>query len=236
MFFDRSIDSKQKYTDKNGTILVDLGESIFKDDQIFAGVPISIYRVAYGMDMRADLVSLAAYGDNDSCEILLKYNNIQNPFTIQENDVIVVPTSVHMNKHIGVKTTEQKLSQDSLIRQFHKYVDDKKVPETPGSEQNTTSVPKTNGNIKGGPTSNGYNVGVGSSVNGASGGVNSGVGTKVDNYKEANLASLGAHAIKEIDGKLYFGSDSEMKCATDGVNTADYLKTVINNTLKNNKK
>ena len=116
-----------------------------------------------------------------------------------------------------------------MIRQFHKFVDDKKLPDTPGSEQNTDSIPKTSG-VKGGTTSNGYNVGVGSSANGGSGSSNE------DKYKEANLANIGAHAIKEIDGKLYFGTDTEMKCATNGVNAADYLKTVINNTLKNNKK
>lgn len=209
MFFDRSIDNKQTYVDKNGNILFDLGESIFKDDQIFAGVPLSIYRVSSGMDMRADLVTLGAYGDYDSCETLLKYNNIQNPFTIQENDVIVVPSSVHIDKHVGIKTTEQRLSQDSLIRNFHKYIDENKVPDTPGSEQNNGKIQKTNG-------------------------VKASDNTK--NYKEANLADLGSRAIKEIDGKLYFGADSEMKCAVNGVNAADYLKTVINNTLKGKKK
>ena len=219
MFFDRSIDNKQTYVDKNGNILFDLGESIFKDDQIFAGVPLSIYRVSSGMDMRADLVTLGAYGDYDSCETLLKYNNIQNPFTIQENDIIVVPSSVHIDKHVGIKTTEQRLSQDSLIRNFHKYIDENKVPDTPGSEQNNGKIQKTNG------VKNGNNNGTG---NGAS--------DNTKNYKEANLADLGSHAIKEIDGKLYFGADSEMKCAVNGVNAADYLKTVINNTLKNQKK
>lgn len=214
MFFDRSIDNKQTYTDNNGTILVDLGESIFGDDNIFAGVPFSIYKVAYGMNMRADLVALAAYGEDNTCEVLLKYNNIQNPFTIQENDIIVVPTSVHMDKHVGIKTTEQKLSQDSLIRQFHKYVDENKVPDTPGSEQNTSVIPKTDGEVKS----------------------NTKTESQEDNYKEANLANIGAQAIKEIDGKLYFGADTEMKCAVNGVNTADYLKTVINNTIKNSKK
>jgi hypothetical protein len=227
MFFDRSIDNKTQYVDNDGNVLVDLGESIFKGGDIFAGIPFSIYRVADNMDMRSDLVSLAAYGDMENCELLLKYNNIQNPFSIQNGDIIVVPSSVHIQNHVGIKTTFQKISQDSLIRQFHKYIDDKKLPDTPGSEQNTNSIPKTK-DIKGGVSS--YS-GTGESNESTtySGLIDS------NKYKEANLANIGSHAIKEIDGKLYFGADSELKCATNGVNTADYLKTVINNTIKGNK-
>lgn len=210
MFFSRSLDSKRKYTDDQGQELLDLGESIFTTDNIFQGTSITLSKVRKGMEMRPDIISRAVYGNEDYTELLLKYNNIQNPFAIDSDDVLVLPSAIHIERNVGEKIDDSNgPSEDSLIRQYHKYVDKSKKTDTAGSEKNTTSVPKDS------KTQNAIKDQLYSE----------------DKYKEANLANIGSTAIKEVDGRLYFGADADIKCATDGIATSDYLKKVIQNSI-----
>lgn len=41
---------------------------------------------------RPDLISLAVYGDDKYADLICKYNGISNPFEINENDVIYIPS------------------------------------------------------------------------------------------------------------------------------------------------
>lgn len=216
MFFENTIDKKPLYVDNDGNVLVDLGETIFSTDNIFSGISLTLSKVAKDMDMRPDIVSRSVYGDEKYTELILKYNDIQNPFSLEHDQVLVLPSSINIDKNIMDKVETDNVSQDSLIRQYHKYIDKSKNTDTVGSEQNKTNVPKS---------SNGNNNN--SSTLGD-------IKAAADNYKEANLANIGARAIKEIDGKLYFGADSDMKCATDGIATADYLKKIIQNSVSTN--
>ena len=55
---------------------------------------------------RPDNVSSSAFGSNDYIDIILKFNNICNPFSMQLNDIILVPQlSQAMLKYIKAKKT-----------------------------------------------------------------------------------------------------------------------------------
>ncbi len=90
--FDRTIDRKSTFIDEDGYDVVDLGSRIFNTDDILTGIPINVYRIGDDMNMRSDLLSYAAYAKDSYTEMLLKYNNIQNPFTVQFGDILIVPS------------------------------------------------------------------------------------------------------------------------------------------------
>ena len=52
----------------------------------------NIYRVPESMVMRPDLLSIAEYDSDEYTDIILKYNNISNPFSLNKDDIIFLPT------------------------------------------------------------------------------------------------------------------------------------------------
>ena len=88
--FKSSIDTKPFFTRPDGTVIRDLTQGIFnlksKDY-----VSYNVYRVPKDYVMRPDLISKAVYNNSLYAEIVLKYNGISNPFTIDEGDLILIP-------------------------------------------------------------------------------------------------------------------------------------------------
>lgn len=215
--FSKSIDNKKTYTTEDGYQAIDLGESIFTDDNIYEGIGYTIYKTPKEMEMRPDLAALSAYNGEEYTELLLKYNNIQNPFSLSEDDILVIPSSTQIENHTGEIIDEQKENADKLIRNLHNYVDKNKLPNTNGSEKDNSVIKKSTDtkNLTGG--SNNKTL----------------TGNTATRFKEANIATLGASQIKEINGRLYFGTDAGMKCAANGISTSDYLKEIIKNSTDN---
>lgn len=241
--FKRSIDDKPKYTDNNNNTLVDLGYSIFSTDKIFNSIGYTVYKVSENLTMRPDLVARAAYGDEDRTELLLKYNNVQNPFTVNANDIMIFPSSTQIDSYVGTPVEVQKQNADELIRQFHKYVDKNKKPDTIGSEKNDSKIQKSDSDLGlsrltgntatrlGGNGNDGIIAATGAGYGGVSTNpsLRGGVATPANRFKEANMAAIGTTAIKEIDGRLYFGANAGVKCAADGITTSEYMKEIIKN-------
>lgn len=227
--FKRSIDDKPKYTDNDNNTLVDLGYSIFSTDKIFNAIGYTVYRVSENLTMRPDLVARAAYGDEGHTELLLKYNNVQNPFTVNANDIMIFPSSTQIGSYVGTPIETQKQNADELIRQFHKYVDKNKKPDTIGSEKNDSKIQKPSSDDSALSKLTG-NTATRASSDAAIAGVGyNGLATSTSKFKEANMAAVGTSAIKEIDGKLYFGANAGVKCAADGMTTSEYMKEIIKN-------
>lgn len=204
--FENSIDNKSTYLNSDGDELMDLGESIFEDKFIYSGVGYTFNKVPKNMEMRPDLAAISVYNDINYTELLLKYNNIQNPFTLYEDELLVVPSSTQIEKHVGTLLSITNTTEDALIRNYHEYVDKNKLPNTVGSEKNSTSITKTTSQTKL-------------------------TGNTATRFKEANIAPVGSTPIKEVNGRLYFGANSGIKCAADGITTADYFKEVIKNSI-----
>jgi hypothetical protein len=55
------------------------------------------YQVEEGLQMRGDLISKAFYQSNSLMCLLLKFNSISNPFSLDLNDLIVVPDAKNLN-------------------------------------------------------------------------------------------------------------------------------------------
>jgi hypothetical protein len=82
--------NKKRFTKTNGDEVDDLT----RRSVTFRGVLVGqgkLYNVEEGVQMRGDLISKIFYQTTNFLCILLKYNGISNPFSINVNDLIRVP-------------------------------------------------------------------------------------------------------------------------------------------------
>ena len=136
--FKNSIDNK-KVINKNGIEIVDFISRIFNDKKIGDGV-FNLYRVPESMKMRIDLVSLAAYGTDEYADILLKYNGISNPFTLNTDDILLVPTLDTIADDLIPLQSANNVADK--IRNYHKYIDKSKAPSIVGSQPTNMKIDK----------------------------------------------------------------------------------------------
>lgn len=123
--FTNSLDNKPIITRNDGTKMVDLTKSMFDfNDSTY--VPLFMYKVPKDYNMRPDLISQEAYGTTEHAELILKYNGYSNPYSIQENDVIVIPNLTEVKNKI--KDTKAIDGEAEKIRNAYKYIDPTKVP------------------------------------------------------------------------------------------------------------
>jgi len=88
--FENTIDKKDMVTDKNGNTLVDLTTSIFKRSS--RGISTSnTVRMSEYFQMRADKVAISRYSTDDGTEYILKYSGISNPFSLDKDDILIIP-------------------------------------------------------------------------------------------------------------------------------------------------
>lgn len=87
----------------------------FVDDGNYNGHFISVneYYIA-----RPDLISLAVYGEDKYGDIICKLNGISNPFELNENTILFIPSMEYItsiiDNNVYNKTTE-KIEDDDLI-------------------------------------------------------------------------------------------------------------------------
>lgn len=132
---------KKSIIEINEESLVDLTESCFKETKN-ENIIYSIRRVPYNMIMRMDLISLAQYDTDEYTDLLLKYNDISNPFTLNYNDIIYIPSIETITKDLAEPIEVERKNNANLIRNYHKYIDKSKTPNTIGSEKNNISIDK----------------------------------------------------------------------------------------------
>lgn len=132
--FVNSIDKKPVFTRPDGLEIRDLTSSMF-NLRSHNYVEYNVYKVPKDFAMRPDLISAAVYGNSLYAEIILKYNGISNPFTIQEDDVILIPNLDSAKANLS---PEKGSNSDGgkTIRDSYKYIDPTKIPKSDGSFQN----------------------------------------------------------------------------------------------------
>ena len=91
MNFYKTVDSKPVITDKNGEDIRDLTTRSLKDND-FAYVDAMLCPAEFVM--RPDLIAHLKLGSVHKTEILLKGNEISNPFAVDENDFFLIPELV----------------------------------------------------------------------------------------------------------------------------------------------
>lgn len=213
--FSKTLDSKGRYTVGDDIEVVDLADTIFNPN-VSAKHLYSIYKISKEYDMRPDLVSMALYGTTDYTEMVLKYSMINNPFAIEAGDMVFASSLTSI--YNAVKDVEyEKTIMFDAIKNYHKYIDKKKVPDSPGSDK-----------VK---DKSSYNPDA--SYNGSNGN-----GLDNNGPVEANITKTGNSGITIKDGKIYFGAvedsvssvdSSIVDCAVSGVTLGEFLNATLRN-------
>lgn len=225
--FNNTIDNKQHYINSDGVEMLDLSDSIFDSQE--SGITCTFYKVTSEMVMRPDLMSISAFGEDKYTEMIMKYSEIENPFAIDKDDLIAVPSLNSIYNEVkdtslsnpetgaggaGGAGSTGRAGYD-LVKNYHKYIDKSKLPEYNGTREPEET------------------------------------GTKVVSQVEPNLANDGNSGISIINGRLYFGpnvsvnsSDIEdidgdnaavsnlVDCAKNGVTVGQFLNATVKNNLK----
>lgn len=112
---------KKLFTTSFGESIVDLISATFKFEE--TGVSSGPAVISEDEKMRPDLVSDRLYATQDNWEIILKFNGISNPFSLDTGEVILAPPYTAMEKMIVPprlvveKGTEpSKKNEDSTIK------------------------------------------------------------------------------------------------------------------------
>ena len=231
--FTNTIDKKNTYTNNDGIELVDLSDSIFNSN--LKAVTCSFYKVTKEMQMRPDLLSIASFGEDTYTEMIIKYSEICNPFAIEEDDVIAVPSlnSIYNEvKDVILSNNTEDEGTYNLVKNYHKYIDKSKVPSNMGSQTS--------------PVQGNKNATQNKNISGTEG--NSSVG---NSPVEPNMANNGNSGISVINGRIYFGPNVSVKatditdvdgdniaesdlvdCAKSGVTIGQFLNATVKNSLK----
>lgn len=227
--FKYTIDNKDKFVNEDGVEMVDLTSSIFKDKGT-GSIIYSIYKNNSESKMRPDKISMSIYGTDEYTEMVMKYSMIDNPFALDENDMLLIPslTTVY-NETNTVNTRGNRGDTYEALKAYHKYIDKTKVPENAGSDKvsDVYAEPNTKDTIS----------------------PEAGKGTKTGNM-EPNMANNGKSGITVQNGRIFFGptvsadasditdvdgtnkTDSDIvDCAKNGVTLGQFLDATIKNSI-----
>jgi len=142
-----SQETKPEITDGNGNKIIDfLEKDITVIDEKQPPTGISYFLVNEDQAMRIDLISKAMYGYTSPIERILKFNNISNPLSIDEGDILVLfdlyslvrnmrDTSQAAKNKLDVRkqylTPEKKSKIDPALQAFDKRNKARKTPSVP---------------------------------------------------------------------------------------------------------
>jgi len=204
--FQNSIDNKP-FFEKNtstGTVLIrDLTQSMFDLTNV-NHVDYSLFKCSASFVMRPDLVSQSCFSNTSFAEIILKYNSISNPFTINKDDILLVPTLDSVQANIQQNQTIDSDGGQS-IRNAYKYIDPTKNP-TPSSTVQAFDSRQIVATANNAGTSN--------------------------TILPPNISQPGVTQVTYKNGRVYFGSSNANianNCIQNGATSSEFLKTVINN-------
>lgn len=132
--FQHTLDSRKEIVDWEGNRLIDLFPSVFdfKSNQI---ENYNVYKVTENFVCRPDLVSLRYYGTTEKTEYILLYNGISNPFSLDKDDILMVPNPAQADaqmKNFDSESTSMNqfgLNMTLAIKNAYKYISEKKFPK-----------------------------------------------------------------------------------------------------------
>lgn len=141
--FVNSIDSKPIFKRPDNIEVKDLTASMF-NLKVQNYITYNIYKVPAEFAMRPDLISAAVYGNSLYAEIILKYNGISNPFTIQEDDLILIPNLDSAKANISPQKGSPR-DAGKKLRDSYKYIDPTKIPKGKNDFQNRQIISAPDG-------------------------------------------------------------------------------------------
>lgn len=214
--FKYTIDSKDSYIDNEGNEIVDLGQTAFSMADT-GSVMYTYYKATKETEMRPDLISVFACGTDEYAEMIMKYSMIDNPFAIEEGDLLAIPTVSSMYNEIrDVKTTDVSDTESyDYVKNYHKYIDKNKLPGSVGSDDNNVAVGLSQ---KSGVEANLAN-------NGKS-------GVRIENGRIyfGNNVSVSSSDATDVNGSNEASSD-KVDCAKNGVTIGQFINATIKNSI-----
>ena len=202
--FNYTLDTKKQIQDRNGNTIVDLTKSIFSR-QSGAVNDYEIMKMDEMFHMRPDLVSQAAYETDQYAELILKFSGISNPFTLDDDDVLMIPND---QQALGTMAANSDISEEDVrsgveahIRNFYKFVNTEYKPDK-SSYDKLKNMDIPSAVIDTGQLQGEYNV--------------------------PYISEDGRTAVTVRGGKMYFGEDSGIQSA----NNAAAVATNTNRTVK----
>ena len=148
MLISKLLRAKKLFTKKNGDVIVDLISSTF--DFSKGGGNAGGYTIVSQFEsMRPDLVCKRIYDNQNYYELLLKYNGISNPFSLEEGEFLLTPQYKNLDamlvpsKNISEKGKSAVVSNESKLLK-PKTVKDKKRLEVLKSKTNEIVPPNVN--------------------------------------------------------------------------------------------
>lgn len=109
----QTLQNKNVFTKQDGTQIIDLTKASL-DYGDYPGVHRPIL-VGDEYVMRPDLIAYATLGDENKLDYILKFNGISNPFSIDQNDPLLIPEDSDMEQQFIIPQSED--STDTTNRQ-----------------------------------------------------------------------------------------------------------------------
>jgi hypothetical protein len=99
MLLSKILTSKKIFTISTGEVILDLVSSTFR----FGETRTSAGPVIVGTDeaMRPDLIADRIYSDQSKWDIVLKFNGISNPFSLEEGEILLAPPYKTIESSVG---------------------------------------------------------------------------------------------------------------------------------------
>lgn len=125
--FEATIDNKPKTMDPNGNEIVDLTTPIFRNNEKITSY--RLRRVPSDFAMRPDLEAFVELGSIDHTEYIMMFNAVGNPFSIDKDDVLLIPNLIEAQGLVYSYTDQYSLGgdpndasiQDLLVRNYYKH-------------------------------------------------------------------------------------------------------------------
>lgn len=177
--FTNTIDNKQTIVDPNGNTIIDFTTSVFADN-VYAQSQPNAKHINETYQMRPDKIAYAEYKTTDSAEFILKYTGISNPFSLDKDDIIIIPEESIAKAQMRDMKAEEKTSRVQQIRNYFKFTNtDFNSDKSSYNDLDKLSIPS------GIPKE-----------------------TTEDAYKVPYISDDGATAITIRNGRMYFGEDN----------------------------
>ena len=118
--FIKTVDSKPDVVDKNDNTIKDFTAKSLVDPNFDI---VDFFMCPADFAMRPDLIAELKMGDASKLKILLKANDISNPYTIEEGDVLIIPDPILSESKFTA--TASATDMGTIIRK--QYIDPKKA-------------------------------------------------------------------------------------------------------------
>jgi hypothetical protein len=114
----KTVDSKPIIIDNNENEIVDLTAKSLKDTEFNF---IDVVICPTDIQMRPDLLAEIKMGDMNNMEVLLKANEISNPFSLEGGDVLLIPDIINTKQYFV-----SEVDNETVLRIKKQYVDSTK--------------------------------------------------------------------------------------------------------------